>query len=454
EERRLMPRYVESHFLSAAEVVGLRTEARADGLWRVEHVLADLRSERLAAVRRLGRPEAGYRKLTFYKNHLEQDQHLDAVLLGPGHALYAAVDERLRESLRDVTAGTGVYVDPVAEVPYRLHFLDIAVRGQTTEGGAATIHAELVGVREALGVGASDRYCFVPADALIDLAAHPQPPETVPDLDLEPVTDFVKSTIQMERRQEAQAQRGRYADVARDYLGRSFDARVRSAQSRVMALRARETKEPEVALARQRAEQELEDLRRTRRERLAGIDRLRIARHGPVRHVACCLVLPADAEAGAVPFPADEPDAGLRRRIELAAEDVAVAHEESRGRTCERVGHLKIGFDVRSLAPPDPQTGYLDPVNGVRRIEVKGRRRGQPVRLTTNEWYKAQQLGDTYWLYVVWDPLDDPDPVPLMVRNPAACLDHAKREIVAARYYDLPADAVEQAARDQRGESP
>ena len=57
EERRLMPRYVESHFHSAAKAVGLRSEARADGLWRIEHVLADLRSERLAAVRRLGKPD-------------------------------------------------------------------------------------------------------------------------------------------------------------------------------------------------------------------------------------------------------------------------------------------------------------------------------------------------------------------------------------------------------------
>ena len=454
EERRLMPRYVESHFLGAAEAVGLRTEARADGLWRVEHVLADLRSERLAAVRRVGRPEAGYRKLTFYKDHLEQDQHLDAVLLGPGHALYAAVDERLRERLHDIVGQTAVYVDAAAEAPYRLHFYETAVRGQSTAGDAATIHAELVAVREALddGVPAADRYRVVPADVLIDLPGHPKPPEALPRFDQEPVADYVKSTVQMERRQAAQNERGRYADVARDYLDRSFDARVRASQSRVMALRARETKEPEVALARQRAEQDLADLNRMRCERVAGVDRLRIARHGPLRHIACCLVLPA--EAGAVPVPAGEADAGLRRRIELAAEDVAVAHEESRGRTCERVGHLKIGFDVRSLAPPDPQTGYLDPVNGVRRIEVKGRRRGQPVRLTTNEWYKAQQLGDTYWLYVVWDPLDDPDPLPLMVRNPAACLDHAKREIVAARYYDLPANAVEQAARGQRGESP
>ena len=50
---------------------------------------------------------------------------------------------------------------------------------------------------------------------------------------------------------------------------------------------------------------------------------------------------------------AAEPDAGQNRRIELAAEDVVVAWEEGQGRVCERVGHLKIGFDVRSLAPPD-----------------------------------------------------------------------------------------------------
>lgn len=70
---------------------------------------------------------------------------------------------------------------------------------------------------------------------------------------------------------------------------------------------------------------------------------------------------------------------------------------------------------------------------------------------TTNEWYKAQQLGNTYWLYVVWDPLDRPDPVPLMVQNPARHLDYANKEIVAARYYDVPADAIEQAARPAGG---
>ena len=78
EERRLMPRYVEEHFIKAAAAIGQKVEPRADGLWRVEHVLADLLSDRLASVRRSGKPETSYRKLTFRKEHLDQDQHLDA----------------------------------------------------------------------------------------------------------------------------------------------------------------------------------------------------------------------------------------------------------------------------------------------------------------------------------------------------------------------------------------
>ena len=37
-----------------------------------------------------------------------------------------------------------------------------------------------------------------------------------------------------------------------------------------------------------------------------------------------------------------------------------------------------------------------------------------------------------------------------MIQNPAKHLDHAKREIVAARYYDIPPDAIEKAARAQK----
>jgi superfamily II DNA or RNA helicase len=435
EERRLMPKYVETQFVRAAQEVGLRVELRADGLWRVEHVLADLRSERRESVRRLGKPETTYRKLTFHKEVLEQDAHLDAVLLGPGHALYAAVDERLGEMLAALLGRQGAFVDVRADCPCRLHFFEVAIRGQNSKGQAVTLQAELVCVREELAPGLDfDRFSTVSADALIDLPAHPSPPPNPGAPDVQAAADFVKTSVQMERRTAVQEERRRYTEVCRDYLIRSFDARRRAAQDRVMSLRAREAGAPEVAIARQRSEQDLADLERIHAERLQGLDRLLIARHGPVRHVASALVLPP-GESGAAQFDAlaDEIDPEVRRRSELAAEDVVIAYETSWNRETERVGHLKIGFDIRSMAPPDPETGYLDPVAGVRRIEVKGRKRGQPIRLTINEWYKAVQLGDSYWLYVVWDPLDHPDSVPMMIQNPAKYLDHAKREVVGQR---------------------
>jgi hypothetical protein len=100
-----------------------------------------------------------------------------------------------------------------------------------------------------------------------------------------------------------------------------------------------------------------------------------------------------------------------------------------------------LGCDIRAHKIADEGTGEVF----VKRVEVKGRLRGQPIRLTTNEWYKAQQLAETYWLYVVWNPLDD-SPELVRIHNPVAKLDHAKKEIVAARFYEISADAIQNAA--------
>jgi len=451
EERRLMPRYVEQHFLNATKEVGLRVEPRADGLWRIEHVLADLRSDRLQSTRRLGKAEASYRKATFHKEHLDQNQHLDAALIGPGHPLYAAVDERLNEMHVGLLGTVATFLDQASEAPYYLHFFELSIRGQNSKGEAQILHGELMAVREELSSRAENRFAVIPADTLLDLPAYLTPPESIEPIDSNAAADFLKSTYQIALRLKCQDERSHFVQVCREYLERSFEARVRAAQDRVMDLRRREATAPEIALARQRAESDLVDLERTQRERLAGLERLTLAKHGPVRHIATALVLPstetATTQSAQLP---DDLDPELKRRIEKAAEDLVIAYETARGWECERVGHLKIGFDIRSLGPVNAETGYRDPVESIRRIEVKGRSRGQAIRLTTNEWYKAAQLGDTYWLYVVWDPLRNADPEPLRIQNPVKYLDHAKREVMTARYFDVPAEALLEAARKQK----
>lgn len=451
EERRLMPRYVEAQFVAAAREIGLRVEPRADGLWRVEHVLAGLRSERLQAVRKLGKPESSYRKITFHKHHLEQDAHIDAVLMGPGHPLYAAVDEKLNERLAGLVGGIGFYVDPLSERPYQLHFFEISIRGKDTRGNDVPLHGELVAVRENVGQAASlsDRFEVVPADILLNLPPHPSPPERVDKLDTQAASDFLKGSYQLECRSRCQRERERFARICREYLERSFDARIKRAQERAMLLAAEASTKPEYKLAADEARKQVEELQRAREERLAGLKRLQVARTGPVRHVATAVVLAPDSDIQTqLADLADELDPNVRRRSELAAEDYVISVLKEEGfpeNRIECVGHLKLGFDIRAHRVVDEATGQVL----VKRIEVKGRMRGQSVRLTTNEWYKAQQLADTYWLYVVWDPLGE-NPEVVRIQNPAARLDHAKREIVAERFFEIPAEAVQQAAH-QRG---
>jgi hypothetical protein len=436
EEKRLMPRYVETQFISAAKEVGLRVEPRADGLWRIEYVLADLRSERLRSVRRLGKADPSYRKITFHKHHLEQPAHVDAVLMGPGHPLYAAVDEKLNERVETLQGGIGFYVDPLTTEPYRLHFFEISIRGKDTKGNEVPLHGELVAVREQRG-----QFEAVPSDILLNLPPYASPPAVIDCIDTQTASDFVKSTYQLVCRVRCQEERQHFARVCREYLERSFDARIKRAQERAMLLAAETTSKPEYKLPADEARKQVEELQRAQAERMDGLTRLGIARTGPVRHIATAIVLgPGVDTENQLADLADELDPNIRRKSELAAEEMVIAALKGEGfpeDRIERVGHLKLGFDVRAHRVADEATGDVH----VKRVEVKGRMRGQPIRLTTNEWYKAQQLGETYWLYVVWDPLGKA-PELIRIQNPAVRLDHAKREIMAARFFEIPADAV------------
>jgi len=434
EEKRLMPEYVARQFLAAAEQVSLRVAPRADGLWRIEHVLQDLRSERLESVRRLGPAESAYSKITFHKQTLEREQHGDAVLLGPGHSLYAAVDEKLNAQLAALTGGMAVFTDATATESYRLYFLEFEIRGES--GGP--LHAEMVVVR-----GDSDGFNLAAPDMLHDLAPATGLPDSNLNADANAAIDFLKSGYQLEQRQEVQEERRRHATVIREYLTRSFTARIGAAEKRVMALRAREAGgESEVALARQRAEADLDELQRARRERLSGLDRLILARNGPVRHLGTVVVIPASMTE----LPDDTRQlmsATQQREVELAAMRIVLDYERARGWEPNDISDQRgPGFDIRSLGPADSATG----IRPVRRIEVKGRQAGGTIVMGRNEWIKARQLGESYWLYVVWNPTE-PNASPVLIQNPANALEHAAREVRALSHMAIAAEAIEQVIR-------
>ncbi|MDW8413841.1 MAG: DUF3883 domain-containing protein, partial [Acidobacteriota bacterium] len=439
EEKRLMPCYVEAQFLAAAKEIGLRVEPRADSLWRIDYVPADLRSDRLRSAQRLGKPESSYRKLTFHKHHLEQAIHADAVLLGPGHPLYAAVDEKLNEKLAHLQASIACYLDPTTTEPYLLHFFEISIRGKDSKGNDIPLYGELVTVYEQ-----HNQFEIFPSDHLLNLPAHPNPPTIENSISYQAAADYLKRTYQLDCRTRCQQERQHFARVCREYLERSFEVRIKRAQEHAMKLMAEASTKPEFKLAADEASRQVDNLQRQKKERLNSLHRLEIVRTGPVHHIATAIVLPPNtATELQLADPAAELDPQLRKKSELAAEEFVVAALKQEGfEHIERIGHLKLGFDIRAHRV-DQTTGELI----VKRIEVKGRAQGHPILLTTNEWYKAQQLADTYWLYVVWDPLGA-KPELVRVQNPAAKLDLAKREITTTRFYEIPADAIFAAAKE------
>jgi hypothetical protein len=136
---------------------------------------------------------------------------------------------------------------------------------------------------------------------------------------------------------------------------------------------------------------------------------------GHVTFIAHALVVPSQSKEDRDHYDAD---------VEQIAMDWARAYEEGQGAVVIDVHTPELarragltdnpGFDLLARYPQgDPR--------GERAIEVKGRAGLGDVEVTDNEWARAANLQDGYWLYVVYDCAAKA-PRPSRVRNPFAKL--------------------------------
>jgi superfamily II DNA or RNA helicase len=440
EERRLMPEFVERFFIQAAERIRLRVEARADSLWRVDHVPQRLRAPSLAAVQRFGPPATSYKKLTFHKHHLGEDRHLDAELLSPGHPLFAATGELLDEQLARARQAAAVYVDPIAAAPYRLYFFEIRTMGEMPAsrpglGHPLLAHAELaVALEDEHG-----SFELAAPDILHDLTpASGSEPEAPPSPeDVRRVERWVQVTRTTSVVEQLRAERARELAIRREYLERSFHELIKKRRNDWAALAARVAAGEEAfKLARDEAQKLVEETERRREQKLAELRHLEVLRPGPAVYLGTAMVSPLeDPEVTRI----TRSDA----EVERIAIQVAMAYEQQRGWWPQYIGDDKdgSGFDIRSIGPADGN-GRQE----LRRIEVKGRAGSEAtVMLTPNEWTQARRHRDTYWLYVVTDCTTN-RPRLLRIRDPFGRLNRKAERLTVVKGFVLPARAVEAVA--------
>jgi len=338
--------------------------------------------------------------------------------------------------------GTARYLDPFASDPYRLHFFQVEIEGESLgdpgqPARTVPVHAALVAVQEE-GDGTLS---LAQPDVLHDLTPvdpgklfpptepWPGPPTTE---EIRKITGWVRVTEQHATVQRLQKERQREVEIRREFLVRAFEASIKATRVQQMELAARVAAgESEAKLARDEKARSLADLEMARDHRLDGLAHLAVVRSGPSAHLGSALVAPAATPAAA----------SMQRddAVELAAIDVAVGYEMRRGWEVDHVWKRRdgSGFDLRSVSPPDA-AGRRD----VRRIEVKGRAAdGVEVHLTPNEWRQAQRLRGTYWLYVVWGA-KGPNPKLKAFRDPWETFREQAREVVEVKGYRIAGDAL------------
>ena len=119
----------------------------------------------------------------------------------------------------------------------------------------------------------------------------------------------------------------------------------------------------------------------------------------------------------------DETETPIHNRLEIEQIGMqhAIHHEKAQGCVVEDVSAESLGFDLRSKTPDGK----------VRCIEVKARADRAPIVLTSNEWFRAKQLKDDYFLYVVLNAATQPESY--IIQNPASQIS-AVRQITEVRY--------------------
>jgi len=105
-------------------------------------------------------------------------------------------------------------------------------------------------------------------------------------------------------------------------------------------------------------ERDLEDLEGTKEEKIRNAENLIIVRSGPVNHIASFFVLPP----GDLPeFSAFVESEEEKKKSERAAMRIVMQYErKERKWEPDDVSKFKLGFDIRSLSPPDTKSGYRE----------------------------------------------------------------------------------------------
>ncbi|MDI6709990.1 MAG: helicase-related protein [Bacillota bacterium] len=398
ELRRLMPGYVRRFLEKSAPLVDIGFEGDMEGFFALRPLRPGALDPLWAALEMY--EPAARERLTVYKPR-EGEQ---AVFLHPGEPLFDRYRALVRGRFAERALRGGVFVDPYADRPYFFHLALVRVmrRADPALPGALgrdeLLELRLVGLRrdETGGI----REC--PVEHLMLLrGGQGVPAVCIPFVATVNAACAQARAFALEKVAAPAAEARRRALLATLAEREAFIVRGYAYQEAELAMaRARLT--DRVRSGDHRAKEALNRVKQRQRELADRKEQaLAVLRREPA------LIEPAEVQflAHALVVPSPDPEDRMRhdRDVERIAVRVAWGFEEGRGCTVKDVStpeaavlaglEERPGFDLLSRHPEGEE----------RAIEVKGRAGVGDVELSENEWARACNLRDRYWLYVVYD---------------------------------------------------
>ena len=442
--RRLIPGYVRRFVERTAPLLDLRIE----GDLETTFTLAPSRSRAIDSLLTVfeAYPRGARERLTVYR---PKDRR-EAVWLHPGEPVFdrisaSVIDRYGRDGLRGA-----VFVDPYASEPYLFHIARVSVEseperdeeGEISRSDTTPIDSRLVGLRQ-MTDGAVEEW---PVEHLLLLkGTRDFAPGRVPLAALARglATEAVAFARDGVAGRLVQLHRRRIIDELPSrltFINRGFDfqtAELAAARARFND-RAR-AGDPGARIEHSKIRERQRSLTAVRERRIAELrSEPERVRPGEVEFLVHALVVPAQDPGEAERFDA---------AVETVAMNVAISWEEGLGADVKDVSRPNLarragltdwpGFDLLSLRPGAERLA----------IEVKGFAGSGNVEMSENEWAKACNLREGYWLYVVFD-CATPHPRLVRVRDPFAKLLARGRETLV---YSIPHSELIEAAEPVGG---
>ncbi|WP_069791009.1 helicase-related protein (plasmid) [Cyanobacterium sp. IPPAS B-1200] len=240
------------------------------------------------------------------------------------------------------------------------------------------------------------------------------------------IEKWLKVKVQFPLKQEESQKRQRELKIRQDYLEQAMNSAIKEARSAHLKLASKVAKGDDTfRIARDNAKNKIDSLQERYNNKKNQLSYLQLVRPGKIIYQGTALVIPTPNTISGN-MRSDE-------EVEAIAMEYVMNYERERGWIPTDVSQLRdgCGFDIRSVKNVEDDSNNVL----VRRIEVKGRADfNQDICLTNNEWRRAQQLGDSYWLYVVWGCKTNA-PQLITIQNPAVALAGNVKEVKQVTRY-------------------